>query len=53
MFFSSFLFLLQNLDYTRNTYFHMCKFIFYAINTILKENIIIFYFAIIILSLKS
>ena len=31
----------------------MCKFIFYAINNILKENIIIFCIAIIILSLKS
>ena len=31
----------------------MCKFIFYAINNVLNENIIIFYFAIIILSLKS
>lgn len=52
-FFSSILFLLQNLDYTHNTHFHMCKFIFYAINNILNENIIIFYFVIIILSLKS
>ena len=31
----------------------MCKFIFYAINNVLNENIIIFYFVIIILSLKS
>ena len=31
----------------------MCKFIFYAINNVLNENIIIFYFFIIILSLKS
>ena len=52
-FFSSLLFLLQNLDYTRNTHFHMCKFIFYAINNVLNENIIIFYFVVIILSLKS
>ena len=52
-FFSSLLFLLQNLDYTRNTHFHMCKFIFYAINNVLNENIIIFYFVIIILSLKG
>ena len=43
-FFSSLLFLLQNLDYTHNTHFHMCKFIFYAINNVLNENIIIFYF---------
>ena len=31
----------------------MCKYIFYAINNVLNENIIIFYFVIIILSLKS
>ena len=31
----------------------MCKFIFYTINNVLNENIIIFYFVIIILSLKS
>ena len=31
----------------------MCKFIFYAINNLLNENIIIFCFFIIILSLKS
>ena len=31
----------------------MCKFIFYATNNVLNENIIIFYFVIIILSLKS
>ena len=31
----------------------MCKFIFYAINNVLNENIIIFYFVIIILGLKS
>ena len=31
----------------------MCKFIFYAINNVLNENIIIFCFVIIILSLKS
>ena len=31
----------------------MCKFIFYAINNVLNENIIIFYFIIIILNLKS
>ena len=30
-FFPSLLFLLQNLDYTHNTHFHMCKFIFYTI----------------------
>ena len=45
-FFSSPLFLLQNLDYTRNTYFHIDKFIFYAINDVLHENMII-------MSLKS
>ena len=42
-----------NIDYTHNTHFHMYKFIFYAINNVLNENIIIFYFVIIILSLKS
>ena len=53
-FFSSLFFLLQNLDYTHNTHFHMCKFIFYAINNVLNENIIIyFYFFISIMSLKS
>ena len=52
-FFPSLLFLLQNLDYTHNTHFHMCKFIFYAINNVLNENIIILYFVIIIMSLKS
>ena len=31
----------------------MCKFIFYTVNNVLNENIIIFYFVIIILSLKS
>ena len=31
----------------------MCIFIFYAINNVLNENIIIFRFVIIILSLKS
>ena len=31
----------------------MCKFIFYTINNVLNENIIFFYFVIIILSLKS
>ena len=31
----------------------MCKFIFYAINNVLNENIIIFYFFMIIMSLKS
>ena len=35
-FFSSLLFLLQNLDYTHNTHFHICKFIFYAINNKMK-----------------
>ena len=44
--FSSLLFFLQNLDYTRNTYFHIDKFIFYAINDVLHENMII-------MSLKS
>ena len=42
--FSSLLFLLQNLDYTYNTYFHIDKFIFYAINNVLNENMIIFLF---------
>ena len=42
-----------NLDYPHNTHFHMQKFIFYAINNVLNENIIIFNFVIIILSLKS
>ena len=46
-------FLLQNLDYTYNTHFRMCKFIFHAINNVLNENIIIFCFVIIILSLKG
>ena len=31
----------------------MCKFIFYTINNVLNENIIIFCFVIIILSLKD
>ena len=44
-FFSSLLFLLQNLDYTHNTHFYICKFIFYAINNVLNENIIIFYYS--------
>ena len=35
-FFSSLLFLLQNLDYTHNTHFHICKYIFYAINNKMK-----------------
>ena len=42
-----------NLDYPLNTDFHMQKFIFYVINNVLNENIIIFNFVIIILSLKS
>ena len=42
VFFSSILFLLQNLDYIHYTHFHMCKFNFYAINNVLNENIIIF-----------
>ena len=51
--FSPILFHLQNLDYTHNTHFHMCKIIFYSINNVLNENIIFFYFVIIILSLKG
>ena len=42
--FSSLLFFLQNLDYTHNIHFHIDKFIFYAINNVLDENVIIFYF---------
>ena len=42
-FFLSIFFLLQNLDYTHNTHFHIDKFIFYTINNILNENIIFFY----------
>ena len=52
-FFSSILFLLQNLDYMHNTHFHIDKFIFYAINNVFNENVIIFYFVIIIMSLKA
>ena len=35
-FFPSLLFLLQNLDHTHNTHFHICKYIFYAINNKMK-----------------
>ena len=35
-FFSSLLFLLQNLDYTHNSHFHICKYILYAINNKMK-----------------
>ena len=49
----SLLFLLQNLDYTHDTHFHIDKFIIYAIINVLNENIIIFYFIIIVMSLKS
>ena len=51
--FSSLIFFLQNLDYTHDTHFHIDKFIIYAINNVLNENIIIFYFIIIVMSLKS
>ena len=32
---------------------HICKYIFYAINNVLNENIIILYFNIIVISLRS
>ena len=40
------LFLLQNLNYIHNTHFHMCKFIFYAINNVIKwrYNYLLFFY---------
>ena len=38
------IFFLQNLDYTLTLHFYIYKFLFYTMNMVLTDNIIIFYF---------